>query len=71
MGRRKTEICAIDAVHFRSREGRLDQFTYDYVIREVSKAIVGFRRSPITATEWGLCRLEEPVRALPLIATGK
>ncbi|GJJ69885.1 poly(ADP-ribose) glycohydrolase [Entomortierella parvispora] len=70
MGRRKTEICAIDAVPFRSKEARLDQFSSEFVMREISKAIVGFRRSPITASEWGLCRPEEPMRHLPLIATG-
>ena len=70
LGRRKTEICAIDAVHFRTREQRLDQFGNGSVLREISKAIVGFRRSPITASEWGLCRAEEPVRDLPMIATG-
>ncbi|KAF9349762.1 hypothetical protein BGX26_011984 [Mortierella sp. AD094] len=70
LGRRKTEICAIDAVPFKSREMRLRQFSKGHVLREVNKALVGFRISPITSTEWGLCRAETPLTNAPLIATG-
>lgn len=51
-----TEVCAIDARPFKSRVSRLDQFERHYVLREINKAIVGFRQSPINASEWGLTR---------------
>ncbi|KAF9959782.1 hypothetical protein BGZ72_008813 [Mortierella alpina] len=70
LGRRKTEICAIDALPFKSQDQRLEQFSEENVLRELNKAIVGFRRSPITASEWGLCRAEGPLAETPLIATG-
>ncbi|KAG9063801.1 hypothetical protein KI688_003913 [Linnemannia hyalina] len=70
LGRRKTEICAIDALPFKSVSERLDQFCESAVLRELNKAIVGFRRSPITSTEWGLCRGEAPSPRGELIATG-
>ncbi|KAF9990715.1 hypothetical protein BGZ75_000101 [Mortierella antarctica] len=70
LGRRKTEICAIDALPFKSKEQRLEQFSEEYVLREINKAVAGFRRSPITASEWGLCMAEGPVATTPLIATG-
>lgn len=70
LGRRKTEICAIDAMPFKSAPERLDQFCESAVLRELNKAIVGFRRSPITSSEWGLCRGEAPSPRGDLIATG-
>ncbi|KAF8970756.1 hypothetical protein BGZ46_010400, partial [Entomortierella lignicola] len=70
LGRRKTEICAIDAVPFKTRDMRLRQFSKGNVLREVNKAVAGFRISPITSTEWGLCRAESPLLNAPLIATG-
>ncbi|KAK3846535.1 MAG: hypothetical protein J3R72DRAFT_242329 [Linnemannia gamsii] len=59
LGRRKTEVCAIDARPFKSRASRLDQFERHYLLREINKAIVGFRQSPINASEWGLARPED------------
>ncbi|KAF9913296.1 hypothetical protein EC991_000058 [Linnemannia zychae] len=70
LGRRKTEICAIDALPFKSEPQRLDQFCESVVLRELNKAIAGFRRSPITSSEWGLCRGESPSPRGDLIATG-
>jgi hypothetical protein len=70
LGRRKTEICAIDALPFKSAPERLDQFCESAVLRELNKAIAGFRRSPITSSEWGLCRGEHPSPRGDLIATG-
>ncbi|KAF8948509.1 hypothetical protein BGZ47_004473 [Haplosporangium gracile] len=70
LGRRKTEICAIDALPFKSAPERLDQFCESVVLRELNKAIAGFRRSPITSSEWGLCRGEVPSPRGDLIATG-
>lgn len=51
-----TEICAIDARPFKSRVSRLDQFERNFLLREINKAIVGFRVSPINASEWGLAK---------------
>ncbi|KAF9093268.1 hypothetical protein BGX23_003495 [Mortierella sp. AD031] len=59
LGRRMTEVCAIDARPFKSRASRLDQFERHYVLREINKALVGFRQSPINASEWGLTRPED------------
>ncbi|KAF9905301.1 hypothetical protein EC991_001849 [Linnemannia zychae] len=59
LGRRLTEVCAIDARPFKSRASRLDQFERHYLLREINKAVVGFRQSPINASEWGLARPEE------------
>ncbi|KAG0250174.1 hypothetical protein BG011_008594 [Mortierella polycephala] len=56
LGRRMTEICAIDARPFKSRVSRLDQFEKHFLLREINKAIVGFRVSPINASEWGLAK---------------
>ncbi|KAF9928694.1 hypothetical protein FBU30_002165 [Linnemannia zychae] len=70
LGRRKTEICAIDALPFKSHTQRLEQFCESALLRELNKAIVGFRRSPITSSEWGLCRGEVPSPRGALIATG-
>ncbi|KAF9116171.1 hypothetical protein BGX27_004511 [Mortierella sp. AM989] len=70
LGRRKTEICAIDALPFKSRELRLRQFSRGNILREVNKALAGFRISPITSTEWGQCRAENPLTDSPMIATG-
>ncbi|KAK3846764.1 MAG: hypothetical protein J3R72DRAFT_514669 [Linnemannia gamsii] len=70
LGRRKTEICAIDALPFKSEPQRLDQFCESTVFRELNKAIAGFRRSPITSSDWGLCRGEVPSPRGDLIATG-
>ncbi|KAF8927394.1 hypothetical protein BGZ58_010422, partial [Dissophora ornata] len=70
LGRRKTEICAIDALPFGSKDQRLSQFSKRNVLRELNKAIVGFRRSPITCSEWGLCRAERPNTDVPAVATG-
>ncbi|KAF9193344.1 hypothetical protein BGZ51_003618 [Haplosporangium sp. Z 767] len=70
LGRRKTEICAIDALPFKFKDQRLDQFSEKCILREINKAIVGFRRSAITASEWGLCRAESPTGESQLIATG-
>ncbi|KAF9960634.1 hypothetical protein BGZ65_011934, partial [Modicella reniformis] len=61
LGRRMTEICAIDARPFKSRISRLEQFERHYVLREINKALVGFRVSPINASEWGLTRKDEPL----------
>jgi hypothetical protein len=54
-----TEVCAIDARPFKSRASRLDQFERHYILREINKALVGFRQSPINASEWGLTRPED------------
>ncbi|KAG0221642.1 hypothetical protein BGX31_009664, partial [Mortierella sp. GBA43] len=70
LGRRKTEICAIDAIPFRSKDHRLRQFSRHNVLRELNKAIVGFRRSPITASEWGLCRAEPLPAGATEVSTG-
>ncbi|KAG0326773.1 hypothetical protein BG004_002905 [Podila humilis] len=77
LGRRQTEICAIDALPFKLKEQRLDQFGEDYLLREFNKAIAGFRTSPITNSEWGMLRPEETDKskssrpeAASLIATG-
>ncbi|KAG0374442.1 hypothetical protein BGX24_010407 [Mortierella sp. AD032] len=70
LGRRKTEICAMDALPFKSEPQRLDQFCESTVLRELNKAIAGFRRSPITSSDWGLCRGEVPSPRGDLIATG-
>ncbi|KAF8924154.1 hypothetical protein BGZ58_002106 [Dissophora ornata] len=59
LGRRWTEICAIDARPFRSRISRLEQFDRHYCLREINKAIVGFRISPINASEWGMARQDD------------
>ncbi|KAF9169213.1 hypothetical protein BGX21_010826 [Mortierella sp. AD011] len=56
LGRRMTEICAIDARPFKSRISRLEQFERHYVLREINKALSGYRVSPINASEWGLAR---------------
>jgi len=61
LGRRKIELCAIDARPFKSRVSRLEQFERHYLLREINKALVGFRVSPINASEWGLTRKDEPV----------
>ncbi|KAF9094463.1 hypothetical protein BGX29_009487 [Mortierella sp. GBA35] len=70
LGRRRTEICAIDALPFKSGPQRLDQFCESAVLRELNKAIAGFRRSPITSSDWGLCQGEVPSPRGDLIATG-
>ncbi|KAF8951942.1 hypothetical protein BGZ52_008950 [Haplosporangium bisporale] len=54
LGRRQREICAIDAKPFKSKVSRIGQFDKPLVLREINKAIVGFRPSPINASEWGL-----------------
>ncbi|KAG0297684.1 hypothetical protein BGZ96_005348 [Linnemannia gamsii] len=59
LGRRMTEVCAIDARPFKSRASRLDQFERHYLLREINKAIAGFRQSPINASEWGLTRPDD------------
>ncbi|KAG0308251.1 hypothetical protein BGZ98_008511 [Dissophora globulifera] len=59
IGRRKTEICAIDARPFRSRISRLEQLERHYCLREINKALAGYRVSPINASEWGLARDED------------
>ncbi|KAF9353265.1 hypothetical protein BGX26_008974 [Mortierella sp. AD094] len=56
LGRRMTEICALDARPFRSRISRLEQFERHYILREINKALAGYRVSPINASEWGLAR---------------
>ncbi|KAI1321482.1 hypothetical protein EDD11_005173 [Mortierella claussenii] len=58
LGRRMTEICAIDARPFKSRISRLEQLERHYVLREINKALTGFRVSPINSCEWGLVRPE-------------
>lgn len=79
LGRRQTEICAIDALPFKFKEQRLEQFGEEHLMREINKALVGFRPSPITNSEWGMLRPEvEGVlegkssrpHAASLIATG-
>ncbi|KAF9423937.1 hypothetical protein BGZ94_008134 [Podila epigama] len=54
LGRRQTEICAIDALPFKLKEQRLEQFGGVYLMRELNKAIAGFWQSPITHSEWGM-----------------
>ncbi|KAG0025334.1 hypothetical protein BGZ81_007233 [Podila clonocystis] len=54
LGRRQREICAIDAKPFKSKVSRIGQFDKPLVLREINKAIAGFRPSPINASEWGL-----------------
>lgn len=44
-------------------------------MREINKALVGFRPSPITNSEWGMLRpevegVQEERSSCPLIATG-
>ncbi|KAF9108854.1 hypothetical protein BGX27_008190 [Mortierella sp. AM989] len=56
LGRRMTEICAIDARPFKSKISRLEQFERHYILREINKALAGYRVSPINASEWGLAR---------------
>ncbi|KAG0258857.1 hypothetical protein DFQ27_004407 [Actinomortierella ambigua] len=56
LGRRKTEICAIDATPFKSRVSKLEQFSEYHIWRELNKALVGFRVSPILADEWGMTK---------------
>ncbi|KAG0356593.1 hypothetical protein BGZ54_000686, partial [Gamsiella multidivaricata] len=69
LGRRKTEICAIDTLPFGSKNQRLHQFSERHVLRELNKAIAGFRWSPIIASEWGLCRAEGLPDGVPPITT--
>ncbi|KAF9581542.1 hypothetical protein BGW38_001407 [Lunasporangiospora selenospora] len=59
LGRRMTEICAIDATPFKSRLSRLDQFERYAILREINKALAGYRPSPIQTSEWGLA--SEPI----------
>ncbi|KAF9331730.1 hypothetical protein BG006_005422 [Podila minutissima] len=54
LGRRQREICAIDAKPFKSKVSRIGQFDKPLVLREINKALAGFRPSPINASEWGL-----------------
>ncbi|KAG0203754.1 hypothetical protein BGX28_004070 [Mortierella sp. GBA30] len=54
LGRRMTEICAIDARPFKSKISRLEQFEKHYLLREINKALAGYRISPINASEWGM-----------------
>lgn len=74
LGRRRTEICAIDALPFKFKFQRLEQFGEEYLMREINKALVGFRPSPITNSEWGMLRPEEEessrLHVASLIATG-
>ncbi|KAG0324438.1 hypothetical protein BGZ99_001820 [Dissophora globulifera] len=70
LGRRMTEICAIDALPFWTKQQRLRQFSRRSVLRELNKAVVGFRRSPITSSSWGLCRAEAQTSVVSAIATG-
>ncbi|KAG0287170.1 hypothetical protein BGZ98_004780, partial [Dissophora globulifera] len=70
LGRRMTEICAIDALPFWTKQQRLRQFSRKSVLRELNKAVVGFRRSPITSSSWGLCRAEAQTSVVSAIATG-
>ncbi|KAF9974139.1 hypothetical protein BGZ73_002500 [Actinomortierella ambigua] len=56
LGRRKTEICAIDATPFKSRASKLEQFSEYHIWREMNKALVGFRVSPFLADEWGMTK---------------
>ncbi|KAF9202956.1 hypothetical protein BGZ49_006930 [Haplosporangium sp. Z 27] len=75
LGRRMTEICAIDARPFKSRISRLEQFERHYILREINKALAGFRVSPINASEWGLARQDEELSSSAVsrfrpIATG-
>ncbi|KAF9313621.1 hypothetical protein BG003_005002, partial [Podila horticola] len=74
LGRRQTEICAIDALPFKFKEQRLEQFEEKHLMREINKALVGFRPSPITNSEWGMLRpevegVQEERSSCPLIAT--
>ncbi|KAG0025902.1 hypothetical protein BGZ81_006769 [Podila clonocystis] len=79
LGRRQTEICAIDALPFKFKEQRLEQFAEENLMREINKAFAGFWPSPITNSEWGMLRPEEEgvqaekssrPHAASLIATG-
>ncbi|KAG0037484.1 hypothetical protein BGZ82_002439 [Podila clonocystis] len=54
LGRRQREICAIDARPFKSKVSRMGQFDKPLLLREINKAIAGFRPSTINASEWGL-----------------
>ncbi|KAF9919055.1 hypothetical protein BX616_002403 [Lobosporangium transversale] len=65
IGRRMTEICAIDARPFKSRVSRLEQFERHYLLREINKAIAGYRVSPINASEWGLARPQDRDQMIP------
>ncbi|KAG0316465.1 hypothetical protein BG000_004858 [Podila horticola] len=56
LGRRQREICAIDAKPFKSKVSRIGQFDKHFILREINKAIAGFRPSPINASEWGLLK---------------
>ncbi|KAG0054671.1 hypothetical protein BGZ83_010691 [Gryganskiella cystojenkinii] len=67
MSRRMTEICAIDAIPFKSRVSRLNQFEKYAILREFNKSLVGYRPSihlrdsasvepvtrPIATGNWG------------------
>ncbi|KAF8935700.1 hypothetical protein BGZ52_007003 [Haplosporangium bisporale] len=74
LGRRRTEICAIDALPFKFKDRRLEQFGEEYLMREINKALAGFRLSPITNSEWGMLRPEQEegsrLQVASLIATG-
>ncbi|CAO3565275.1 unnamed protein product [Mortierella alpina] len=62
LGRRMTEICAIDARPFKSRVSRLEQFEKHYLLREINKALVGYRMSPINSSEWGMAKASDEDR---------
>ncbi|KAF9964433.1 hypothetical protein BGZ70_006466 [Mortierella alpina] len=62
LGRRMTEICAIDARPFKSRISRLEQFEKHYLLREINKALVGYRISPINSSEWGMAKASDEDR---------
>ncbi|GJJ67697.1 poly(ADP-ribose) glycohydrolase [Entomortierella parvispora] len=63
LGRRMTNICAIDATPFKSKISRLNQFERYSILREFNKCLVGFRPSihlqdsltshPIATGNWG------------------
>ncbi|KAF9958978.1 hypothetical protein BGZ72_010510 [Mortierella alpina] len=59
LGRRMTEICALDARPFKSRISRLEQFEKHYLLREINKALVGYRISPINSSDWGMAKAQD------------
>ena len=54
-----TEICALDARPFKSRISRLEQFEKHYLLREINKALVGYRISPINSSDWGMAKAQD------------
>lgn len=66
-----TEVCAIDARPFKSRISRLEQFEKHYLLREINKALVGYRISPINSSDWGMAKDSEDDRVKDLDAVNR